>query len=113
MKGRKEGVYGEEVATRFLLEKGYTVLARRKANRQGEIDVVALDGETLVFVEVKLRNSLEASPESSVNRSKIQRVWDAAAQIVTEWGFEGRRTRFDLVAIDPAGLRHHVGALAA
>ena len=49
------GAWGEEKAARFLTERGYTVLERNFHSRYGEIDLIAENGEFLVFVEVKLR----------------------------------------------------------
>ncbi len=51
------GRYGEEVAARFLLDAGLTVLERNWRCRGGELDIVATDGSALVFVEVKTRSS--------------------------------------------------------
>ena len=56
--GRLLGNRGERLAARFLRRQGYKILARQYSNRFGEIGLVALDGESLVFVEVKSRAAL-------------------------------------------------------
>jgi putative endonuclease len=94
------GTAGEVAAARYLTERGYHVLERNFRCRGGEIDLIALDGGTLVFVEVKLRRSLaRGSPLEAVTAVKQARVRKAAQQYL---GFCGRvfgRIRFDVICI--------------
>ncbi|MGE0002526.1 MAG: YraN family protein [Fimbriimonadaceae bacterium] len=102
--------YEDQVAE-MLLAKGYTLLTRRFRARGGEIDIVALDGETLVFVEVKYRAS--GHPETAVGSTKIARCAAAAEAYLQKTGEHRRHTRFDLVAITEGEVRHYPGAFRA
>lgn len=102
----KDGVgrYGERVAARILAEAGMVVLDRNWRCREGEIDVLARDGETLVVCEVKTRRSetsgtaLEAVTEEKLAKLRVlAEVWLAQHPDV------GRvNVRFDVVAVTPA-----------
>lgn len=68
-----EGKYGEELACEFLRKQGYKIIERNFRIRGGEIDVVALDGQTLVYVEVKTRTSYRfGRPEESITLRKLK-----------------------------------------
>ena len=92
----------EDQAAAFLLSKGLTIIKRRYTCRGGEIDLVALQGEILVFIEVKGRNSSSFAPEGSVNDRKRERICKAARRYLAEFENSDRQVRFDIVAIDPA-----------
>ena len=103
---RAVGREAEDRAADYLLSIGYTLVTRRYTVKGGEIDLVVLDGETLVFVEVKQRDGRGLTPEESVDAKKTERLAFAADAYMPLTG-EKRDIRFDLVAIDPSGLRHH------
>lgn len=74
------GQTGEEVAARYLTTAGYDVLERNWRCRQGEIDLVARDGNTLVIAEVKTRSSLDyGHPFEAVSAAKLSRLYLLAA----------------------------------
>jgi putative endonuclease len=94
------GREGEKRAASFLAKKGVRVIARGVANQFGEIDLVGLDGETIVFVEVRTRRSLEAGhPAESVTPEKQGRLTRAALAFLKQNRLLDRRSRFDVVAI--------------
>ena len=69
------GRRGETLAASFLRRKGYKILARNFQSRLGEIDIVAVDGDTLAFVEVKARWSRKFGlPEEAVNPRKLKAI---------------------------------------
>ncbi len=103
---RRVGTKAEDRAADYLLAKGFTLLTRRFKGREGEIDVVALDGETLVFVEVKLRTKPGAVPEEAIDGKKLQRLFAACEEYLAAYEGPERPVRFDLVAIGPGGIRH-------
>lgn len=103
---RRVGEAAEDRAADFLVKEGYTIVTRRKKMPGGELDLVALDGEVLVFVEVKQRAASGYVPEESIGSRKQDALQRAAEAYVHEMG-EERETRFDLVAIDSNGLRHY------
>ena len=106
---RRQGSEAEDRAADFLLAQGYTIVTRRFKAKSGEIDLVALDGETLVFVEVKQRGE-GYRPEDSIGKKKISHLVAAAKEYVLVTEEQARAVRYDVVAIDPLGLRHHVDA---
>jgi putative endonuclease len=96
------GRVGEDLAHRYLRRKGCTVVARnyRARSGAGEIDLVAWDGQTLVFVEVKTRSSEEyGAPETAVDAEKRIAVERTAREYALRAGVEWGRTRFDIVSV--------------
>jgi len=105
---RRLGADAEDRAAEYLLGKGYTIVTRRYHGRYGEIDIIALADDTLVFVEVKERRTPGMAPEEAVGAKKVARMARAAARFRAETSDE-RAFRFDLIAIDKEGLRHYEG----
>jgi putative endonuclease len=105
---RRVGSEAEDRAAEYLLDKGYTIITRRYHARVGEIDIIAVWEETLVFVEVKERRAPGQAPEEAVGRQKLNSMVKAAARFRRETE-DTRDFRFDLIAIDRNGLRHYEG----
>ncbi len=97
----KSGNTGEETAVRFLEEIGYRIVARNfHFGRLVEIDIIAEDGEFLVFVEVKYSSSLKYGyPEQRVTRSKLNKIKKAAEGWMLKNGIENRPCRIDVIGI--------------
>jgi putative endonuclease len=96
------GRLGEDYAHRYLRGRGCTVVARNYRTRSGsgEIDIVAWDGATLAFVEVKTRASVEhGAPESAVDEGKQERLQVAARDYARRAGVAWEQTRFDILSI--------------
>jgi putative endonuclease len=94
------GDRGERAAVRFLRRQGYRILARNWQNKIGELDIIALDGKTLVFVEVKTRRSLKAgSPTEAITPTKQKQLTRAALSYLKKYKLLDKRTRFDVIAI--------------
>ncbi len=93
------GKLGEEIAREYLEKKGYRIIEQncnlptgRQGSKYGEIDLVVLDKDVLVFVEVKTRKGeLFGGPEASLNRNKIRRLIRSAQAYLT---FRGKNIRF-------------------
>ena len=95
------GESGENLACRELESRGYAIIARRYQTRHGEIDIVAEDGEVIVFVEVKRRRSREfGSAAEAVTDWKQRRVAAMAVDYLARNKLTARPCRFDVVAID-------------
>jgi putative endonuclease len=95
------GESGEEIACRELAARGYAILARRYRTRHGEIDIIARDGDTIVFVEVKLKTTGEfGGAAESVTPWKQRRVVAMAVDYLARNRLTDRPCRFDVVAID-------------
>ncbi len=94
------GSAAERIAASFLHDRGYHVLERRFRCRGGEIDVIALDGSTLVFVEVKMRRThARGAPIEAVTELKQARVRRAADAYLAYCGQVFHRIRFDVISI--------------
>ena len=93
------GDRGENVAARYLRGLGYKIIVRNFRCEMGEIDIIARDGRTLVFVEVKTRVSDEPTPEENVNDPKQHQITKAAKFYLSRYGVPQPPARFDVVAI--------------
>jgi putative endonuclease len=96
------GRAGEEVAATHLARLGYEVIARNHRTRFGELDVVAFDGETLVFCEVKTRRmGASVSPWDALNRDKRKQVRKVAAAWLAETTDRpySEELRFDAIGV--------------
>jgi putative endonuclease len=103
------GRSGERMAERHLLGLGYRVAARNYRAAGGEIDLVAVDGGTVVFVEVKRRSGPGAgAPEESVDDRKQERIRRAAEAFANQYRAGDRKMRFDVIAISGEGRRHRL-----
>jgi putative endonuclease len=108
---RSQGRDAEDQAADFLLSQGLTMVTRRFKCRAGELDLIALDGDTLAFIEVKQRLTPGSRPEESVSKRKRELLHQSAREYLRKMGEPERPYRFDLVAIDRDGIRHYPGAL--
>jgi putative endonuclease len=98
------GKTGEDLAVEELERKGYAILARRYRTRHGEIDIVARDGDTTVFVEVKVRVTGECGTAAeAVTPAKQRRLASMAVDFLARNRLMDRPCRFDVVAVDGAG----------
>ena len=118
------GQRGEDAAARFLMRRGYEIVERNWTCPAGEVDIVAEDGDVLVFCEVKTRTSLKRGlPGEAVTSEKRKRYEKIAAWYLRECGdrwdcgfnWDDRPIRFDVISIlvvgsDRAILRHDVNA---
>ena len=94
------GQRGEAAAARYLRRRGYKVLARGDRFGPGELDLVMLDRETIVFVEVKTRQSHDAGhPAEAVDQQKQRRLTRLAVTFLKRHGLLERPARFDVVAV--------------
>jgi putative endonuclease len=101
------GERGEDAAARFLKRRGYHILGRHVDTRHGEIDIIAVDGRTVVFVEVKTRHSADAGhPTEAVDEAKQERLTRGALAYLKAQGLLKYSARFDVIAITwPADVR--------
>jgi putative endonuclease len=94
------GRRGEDVAARHLKRRGYKILGRHVCLPSGELDLVALDGDTVVFVEVKTRESDQhGDPSDAVTPAKQRRLTRLAVTFLKRYGLHDRPARFDVVAV--------------
>ena len=116
---RARGREAEDLAAAFLEDRGFRIVDRNHAVRQGEVDLVAREGEVLCFVEVRSRTSeAQGGPEETVTPSKARRVVAAATDWAARNGGLHGDIRFDVVAVtrlegEPPRIEHFRGAFDA
>ena len=97
------GQRSERLAVAYLKLKGYRILETNYRSRAGEIDIIAQDKGTLVFIEVKARRTSRfGNPKAAVTPAKQRKISMAALDYLKPSGRTDRRARFDVVAIDTA-----------
>lgn len=112
------GPRGENAAAKFLRNRGYRIITRNFRTDLGEIDIIARDGNTLVFVEVKTRADDSTPPEEQVDEHKRHQLTKVAKLYLSRYGIPRPSARFDVVAIvwptgrDPQ-IRHLPNAFPA
>ncbi len=107
---QQKGLYGERLAQEYLKQRNYTILSSRFRTRYGEADIIAKEGETLVFVEVKTRTSHAfGTPAAAVTANKQKHLTMAALAYLQQTGQMEAFCRFDVVEVDLAnGDVHHI-----
>ncbi len=114
---RDLGRWGEDAAANHLRKKGYKIVARNVRSRLGEIDIVASQGDCIVFVEVRTRKSVQMAPEESVTMAKQRRVAALGAEYLSARGTLDVEWRVDVIAIEQGRngglirLEHYENAL--
>lgn len=110
------GKKGEEAAAKFLERHGYEIIERNWHCPAGEADIIALDGDTLAFIEVKTRSDVDKGfPEEAITKEKRQRYERISAYYLRDSPYEEIRFRFDVIGIlvlgeNKATLKHHINA---
>ncbi len=94
------GELGEDAACRELERRGYAILARRFRTRHGELDIIAREGDVLVFVEVKTRSSdVFGGPLDAVTARKQRKLGRMALEYIARSRLSGVACRFDVVGV--------------
>ncbi|MDH4319672.1 MAG: YraN family protein, partial [Desulfobulbaceae bacterium] len=94
------GSKGEDAAAFHLQQKGYEILCRNYRQRFGEIDIVARDGDVLVFVEVKTRRSLRyGTPFEAIDQRKQRQLSKVALHYISRYKLYHQPARFDVIAV--------------
>ena len=100
------GNAGENKAADYLTGKGYSILARNWRTKSGEIDIIAVKDETLVFVEVKsLPNGTNELLQTELNRGKLQRIVKTSKRfLLNHRQYSNSYVRYDVIVIDMPGM---------
>lgn len=107
MNNRKTGIEGESRAVDFLKDKGYEILERNYSCKIGEIDIVAKDKDTLVFVEVKTRkNTFFGMPVEAITPAKVRNIIGVARYYLLSHRLHGVDCRFDVICILKERIEH-------
>ena len=100
------GRIGEQIASEFLISKGYQLLIKNYRYKRDEIDLIVQFQNILIFVEVKARkNNKFGNPEESVNKTKISNIIRAAQNYIQEIDWK-KNIRFDIVAVTGNEIMH-------
>jgi putative endonuclease len=100
MEKKELGKKGEELALRFLKKRGYRIIEKNYVCKMGEMDIIAKEKDTLVFIEVKTRTSMAfGPPQLAVTRFKQRQLSKVALYYLKEKRLENVKARFDVVAI--------------
>lgn len=101
---RIKGNFFEEIAKKYLINKGYRLLEKNFRDRTGEIDLIMTNGKTLILVEVKGRKkSPFLNIERTVNREKIKRILKTAEIYISDHKLEFDEIRVDTVFVEKMG----------
>ena len=103
MRGRR----GEDQAADWLIERGWTVLARRVRTKVGEIDLIVRREALVAFVEVKTRRS-EAALVNAIDERRLARVAAAAELVWSDWVAQGEDGRIDVLLLAPGASPRHI-----
>lgn len=109
---RKLGSQAEDRAAHYLLNLGYVIVGRRIRVGAKELDIVAIDGDTLVIVEVKFSRVAAIPAGTNMSSTKVQRIEEAGLLFARNQDWGERPVRFDLITIDQDRLTHHMAAFA-
>lgn len=94
------GKEGEEYASKYLQEQGYTIIQRNFECKQGEIDIIAKDKEEYVFIEVKTRQNFHyGMPSEAVTEKKKKHIWNATKYYLYSHKLENEFIRFDVIEV--------------
>lgn len=106
------GKFGEDLAAKYLKKIGYKIIERNFRIRGGEIDIIAKDGDTLVYIEVKTRTSSNfGTAEESVNFYKLRFLERAAKFYRLQRKSLPEQERIDVVAIDLSGSNPQINLI--
>lgn len=117
-RNKELGRRGEEAAARYLYRRGYQILERNWECFAGEADIIAQDGDALVFVEVKTRKDCQKGfPSEAVNAKKRERYEKIALAYLSGCESMEAPIRFDVISIvvmgkDKAMVRHQINAFS-
>ena len=97
------GKIGENIATKYLIEQNYKIIARNFVCKQGEIDIIASDEakKEIVFIEVKTRtNSKYGKPSEAVNENKQIHIYRATEYYIYKYNLYNKAIRFDVIEVN-------------
>lgn len=114
MNNRQSGIEGENAAVEYLQNQGYKILRRNFSVKVGEIDIIALDGNTLVFIEVKSRENLRfGHPIESIGYKKVRSIIKTAQWYMLAEKKQNSSCRFDVIEVLRGQINHVKNAFDA
>ena len=111
MQSKGLGNYGEALAVKYLTNLGYNILDRNFTSKMGEIDIIAEDGEYLVFVEVKYRtDTAYGLPFEAVTKAKQRKIKKTAQYYLLRHNAFDKDCRFDIIDVQGDVIEHYKNA---
>lgn len=99
-KNQQIGKFGEDMAVKYLKQKGYKILDRNFTCKRGELDIVALQKNQIVFIEIKARTSKEYGlPKEAVTNKKLEHIYKTAEYYLYTRNLEKEDTRIDVIEV--------------
>lgn len=95
-----KGVLYEEQATKYLIKKGYKILERNFKTKFGEVDIIALDKNTLVFIEVKGGKDTLYDPAERADINKLKKVMRIAEFFINKYKDDFEEVRIDVISVN-------------
>lgn len=109
MNNRKSGTEGEQAVYEYLKREGYQILERNFTTRIGELDIIAKEKDTYVFVEIKNRNQVRyGQPIESVTPDKIYKIVKSSELYMLYRGIYPANCRFDVVTVKYGEVENHI-----
>lgn len=97
---QKIGKFGEDEAVKYLQQRGYKILDRNFNCKRGEIDIIALDKNEIVFIEIKARASLKYGlPSEAVTKYKLKHIYKTAEYYLYTRNLQKENTRIDVIEV--------------
>lgn len=97
---QRVGRFGEDEAEKYLKQKGYKILERNFSCKRGEIDIIALDKNEIVFIEIKARISLKYGlPSEAVTKYKLKHIYKTAEYYLYSRNLQNENTRIDVIEV--------------
>lgn len=107
MKTREIGKINEDLAVDYLKKRNYRIVERNFRRKFGEIDIIAKDRDTLVFIEVRSRkDDFFGSPLESIDQKKIRKISRTALSFISKTDQEFSSIRFDVISIVNGEIEH-------
>lgn len=101
MKNKLLGKYGEDIVSNYISKNGMSIVKRNYSCKSGEIDIIASQGDTIVFIEVKTRTSEKyGRPSQAVSVSKQRKLIKTALMFMTQKNLFDYSCRFDVVEVN-------------
>ncbi|NLJ78561.1 MAG: YraN family protein [Tissierellia bacterium] len=99
-KNRTKGIKGEDIATKYLISRGYKILDRNYRTKVGEIDIIAMMSDVLIFIEVKARTNLDFGyPYEAVDWRKRDRILKTSLLYIQYRDLRDYQIRYDIMEI--------------
>jgi len=106
------GKNGEEAAEEYLKKKGYNIIERNFRSKVGEIDIIALDENYIVFIEIKTRSNVEYGlPSEAVTERKIKHIYRTAQYFLYSRNLENENARIDVIEVYNKNNQYHINHL--